>query len=80
MDVERLPSGKFATNKLVLELMILSYNILRMMDQETIGREAVKTNYIVRRRRLCTVIGNLIMKVLLKEGDSPVKIQGFEKA
>lgn len=27
--VERLPSGKFATKKLVLELTILSYNILR---------------------------------------------------
>jgi len=26
MDLERLPSGKFETNELVLELAILSYN------------------------------------------------------
>jgi len=38
MDVERLPSGKFDTNELVLELTILAYNILRMIGQETIGR------------------------------------------
>ena len=26
MDVERLPSGKFETNELVLELTIIAYN------------------------------------------------------
>lgn len=35
MGPERLPSGKFETNELVLELAILSYNILRMIDQES---------------------------------------------
>ena len=33
MDMERLPSGKFETNELVLELAILAYNILRMIGQ-----------------------------------------------
>lgn len=60
MDVERLPSGKFATNELVLELTILSYNILRMIGQETIGRRTPKSNQKVHRLRLRTVIGNLI--------------------
>ena len=32
MDLERLPSGKFETNELVLELAILAYNILRMLE------------------------------------------------
>ena len=32
MDMERLPSGKFETNELVLELAILAYNILRMIE------------------------------------------------
>ena len=59
MDVERLPSGKFDTNELVLELTILAYNILRMIGQETIGRQ--KTRHKVRRRRLRTVISNLVM-------------------
>ena len=31
MDVERLPSGKFATNALVLELAMIAYNLLRMI-------------------------------------------------
>ena len=34
MDIERLPSGKFDSNKLVLDLTIISYNILRIVGQE----------------------------------------------
>jgi len=33
MDMERLPSGKFATNALILTLGGLSYNILRFIGQ-----------------------------------------------
>lgn len=61
MDLERLPSGKFGTNELVIELAILAYNILRMIGQESIGRRGTQTKHKVRRRRLRTVIGNLIM-------------------
>ena len=35
MDLERLPSGKFATNALILELGMVAYNILRMIGQGT---------------------------------------------
>lgn len=45
MDVERLPSGKFETNELVLELTILVYNILRMIGQESIGRKGTETKH-----------------------------------
>jgi len=62
MDVERLPSGKFETNELVIELTILAYNILRMMGQESLkADDARKMKRPVKRRRLRTVIGNLIM-------------------
>ena len=61
MDVERLPSGKFETNELVLELTMIDYNILRMIGQETIGGRGPKPRHKVHRRRLRTVIGNLIM-------------------
>ena len=37
IDLERLPSGKFTTNALILELGIIAYNILRMIGQGTIG-------------------------------------------
>ncbi len=61
MDLERLPSGKFNTNELVLELAIIAYNILRMIGQESIGRRGTETKHKVRRRRLRTVIGNMAM-------------------
>jgi len=61
MDLERLPSGKFSTNELVMELAIIACNILRMIGQESIGRRGTETKHKVRRRRLRTVIGNMIM-------------------
>ena len=36
MDVERLTSGKFESNKLVLELTMIAYNILRIIGQESL--------------------------------------------
>ena len=36
MDIERLPSGKFESNKLVLELTMIAYNILRIIWQESL--------------------------------------------
>lgn len=61
MDLERLPSGKFTTNALVLELGMIAYNILRMVGQGTIGGRAPRQKREVRRRRIRTVISNLIM-------------------
>lgn len=61
MDLERLPSGKFATNALILELGMIAYNILRMIGQGTIGGRAPCQKRNVKRRRLRTVISNLIM-------------------
>lgn len=61
MDLERLPSGKYNTNALILELAIMAYNILRMIGQGTIGGRAPRQKRDVKRRRLHTVISNLIM-------------------
>ena len=61
MDLEWLPSGKFATNALILELGMIAYNILRMIGQGTIGGRAPRQKRDVKRRRLRTVISNLIM-------------------
>ena len=61
MDVERLPSGKFETNELVLELTILAYNILRMIGQASLkNRRAPKSKHPVKRCRIRIVISNLI--------------------
>ena len=42
MGVERLPSGKFDTNELVLELTVLAYNILRMIGQEAVRQATLQ--------------------------------------
>ncbi len=61
MDVERLPSGKFDTNELVLELTVLAYNILRLIGQESLkSKRSPKSKHLVKRRRIKTVISNLI--------------------
>ena len=61
MDIERLPSGKFDTNAIVLELTVIAYNILRMIGRGTIGGRAPRQKRDVKRRRMRTVISNLIM-------------------
>ena len=48
-------------NELVLELTVFAYNILRLIGQESLkSRWAPKTKHPVKRRRIRTVIGNLI--------------------
>lgn len=60
MDLERFPSGHFKTNALVLELAILAYNILRIIGQESLKNGDIINKKNVLRRRLRTVIQNLI--------------------
>lgn len=60
MDLERLPSGHFKTNALVLELAIIAYNILRIIGQNSLKTDVAGQRKNVARRRLRTVIQNLI--------------------
>ncbi|MCX4325244.1 MAG: IS1380 family transposase [Lachnospiraceae bacterium] len=60
MNLERFPSGKFSTNELVLELAMPAYNILRMIGDESIG-PGHPMRHPVKRRRIGTVIKNLVM-------------------
>lgn len=60
LDVERLPSGKFATNNLVLHFAVLAYNLLRIVGQESLKRDDAPLKDAVQRRRIRTVIQNLI--------------------
>lgn len=60
MDVERLPSGKFDSNKLVLELTAVAYNILRIIGQESLKKRDDPGRKKIRRRRIRTVISNLV--------------------
>jgi hypothetical protein len=68
LDIERLPSGHFASNSLVLHLAMLSYNILRIIGQHSLEearREGInlpgsRSSKYVQRRRIRTVIQDLM--------------------
>ena len=60
LDLERLPSGKFATNDLVLSLAALAYNVLRLIGQNALTGEDAPPRHPAKRRRLATVIQELM--------------------
>jgi len=60
LDLERLPSGKFATNDLILSLAGLAYNVLRLMGQSALLSEDAPVRHMAKRRRLKTVMQELI--------------------
>jgi len=77
MGIERLPSGHFASNDLVLHLGMLSYNILRIIGQEWAEDNETESLRLPRtrrkkvtRRRLRTVVQDLIYMAgrLIKTG------------
>lgn len=60
MDLERLPSGKFATNHLVMACGALVYNILRFIGQVALVKPSGIIRHEAKRRRVKTVIQELV--------------------
>jgi hypothetical protein len=67
MDLERLPSGKFATNALMLSLGLVAYNLLRLCGQTALSENKslppegrMPLSKPVFRRRLRSVIQDLM--------------------
>ena len=61
MDLERLPSGKFATNRLIMAMGLLMFNVLRVIGQATLAfSEEVPLRQPAVRRRLRTVVRHVI--------------------
>ncbi len=60
LDLERLPSGKFATNALVMTLGAFAYNILRFIGQTGLIAPFGSMRHSAKRRRLRTVIQELM--------------------
>lgn len=60
LDIERLPSGKFATNALIMSLAVLAYNILRYIGQMGLLGDVSPVRHPAKRRRIKTVIQELI--------------------
>ncbi len=56
LDVERLPSRKFLTNKLIMSLSKIAYNILRIIGQQALQSKLIKQKKNLIRIRLRTVL------------------------
>ena len=60
LDIERLPSGKFATNDLVLACAVLTYNVLRWIGLAGLTGSDSPVRHAAKRRRLKTVMQELM--------------------
>lgn len=60
LDLERLPSGKFDTNMLVLSLAAVAYNILRLVGQQSLLKKEAPLRHRAKRRRLKTVMQEMM--------------------
>jgi hypothetical protein len=60
LDLERLPSGKFKTNRLIMALAQVAFNFLRLMGQQALRSKLFFTKAPVARLRLRTVIRSLM--------------------
>ena len=60
LDLERLPSGKFATNDLIMSLSAYSYNILRWIGLIGLLGNISPVRHPAKRRRLKTVMQELM--------------------
>ena len=57
MGIERLPSGKFDTNALILKLSMIAYNILRIIGTEAMKKQDMPIRHkTIKHRRIRTVI------------------------
>jgi hypothetical protein len=60
LDIERLPSGKFRTNALVLSMAGFAYNVLRIIGQNGLLSADSPVRHRAKRRRVRTVMQNLL--------------------
>jgi len=60
LDLERLPSGKFRTNQLVLLLGMVAYNLLRLIGQESLQENDAPIRRRPSRRRIRSVMQDMI--------------------
>lgn len=61
LNLERLPSGKFLTNDLILHLGIFAYNILRFIGQSSLNDPKAPIKKKIHRRRLKSVIRDIVL-------------------
>ncbi|SIQ29402.1 hypothetical protein SAMN05920897_106148, partial [Alkalispirochaeta americana] len=79
MNVESLPSGKFAVKALILKVALVAFNILRFLEQSVLGMEELPYKTEVTRKRLRKVIDHLIrveVKLVFHARQQVIKLRG----
>lgn len=82
MDVERLPSGKFETNRLILSMSTIAFNTLRLIGQEVINSGNTNRKRKVARLRLRRVIQDIMYmagKFMIKHKLPTIKLPTINK-
>jgi hypothetical protein len=62
LDLERMPSGKFATNDVILHLAAFAYNCLRLLGQVGLTGEIAPIRHPAKRRRIKTVLQEIMYR------------------
>jgi hypothetical protein len=62
LDLERLPSGKFDTNDVLLHLAAFAYNCLRLLGQLGLTGEIAPIRHPAKRRRIKTVLQEIMYR------------------
>jgi hypothetical protein len=62
LDLERLPSGRFDTNDVILHLAAFAYNCLRLLGQVGLTGEIAPIRHPARRRRIRTVLQEIMYR------------------
>jgi hypothetical protein len=62
LDLERLPSGKFDTNDVLLHLAAFAYNCLRLLGQLGLTGEITPIRHPAKRRRIKTVLQEIMYR------------------
>lgn len=82
LDIERMPSGKFETNRLILSMAMIAFNILRLIGQETIKSGHANRKKEVGRLRIRKVLQDIMYmagKFLVKHKLPTIKIPEINK-
>lgn len=73
LDLERMPSGNFKTNALILRLGTLAYNVLRLLA--LLGKGVMGHRHPAKRRRMRTIIQEMIMvPARILKGSNTIKL------
>jgi hypothetical protein len=70
LDLERMPSGKFATNDVILHLAAFAYNCLRLLGQVGLTGEIAPIRHPAKRRRIKPVLsvaeGSVLQEIMYR--------------